>query len=178
MSGRYITAQQAEPPGRGVAFALAGGLDPSLSALALRLTPLGAQYHAVAAFADTRSAMTAGRVAQALAAALRALLRQHLVLVAQLETQHRAGALPLQRLWLALQPVLPTFAWLADVVDEATRVRACGNLRLTNMLLSPPSQAHLCARRAPVRVGPCCRCCMRAFWLRRAMCRRSRWPST
>ena len=44
------------------------------------------------------------------------------MLIAQLETQHRAGQMTMQRLWFYLQPSLRTMEVLADVADTVFQV--------------------------------------------------------
>lgn len=51
----------------------------------------------------------------ALAAAMRTLMKEHLVLVTQLEQLQRQGLLSLQKLWFYVQPATRTMHILASV---------------------------------------------------------------
>lgn len=106
-------------------------LDPSLRDLASRLLPLGEQYSTVARFLDCKDGYAAGMVRQAITAAMRDLVKEYLIVVAQLETQFRKGALSLQRLWFYAQPCMRTIEILASIVDEIIRGRLRGGALLS-----------------------------------------------
>lgn len=65
---------------------------------------------------------TDGVVRQALCSAVTRLLKEYLIVVAQLETQYRKGLLSLQKLWFYVQPCLRTMEMLSALaVDVVTR---------------------------------------------------------
>jgi len=92
--------------------------DRALLRMLERMLPLCGAYTKACTFIEKRSRYEHGRVAHAMAAAMRSLLREFDVLVAQLEHQHRMGQLSLQRLWYYVQPSLQTLLVLGNVADE------------------------------------------------------------
>lgn len=118
-------------------FMLDSTCDVSLAALAARLLPLCADHIAVEAFAarclgESELPPIGGRLtAQALGAALRAVLRDYDLLLAQLESQSRQGALTLQSMWLWCEPSAAAMRTLAGVVysaEQAPASRGCALL--------------------------------------------------
>ena len=98
-------------------FPKAPAADPSLAALTALVLPLGEQYLALAQFVHARLwEMAGGRTLQALCAALRACLQEHLVSIAQLQQQQRTKGLALQQLWYFLQPTARALATLHELV--------------------------------------------------------------
>jgi len=81
----------------------ARGADPSLALLLARMLPLGSHVLHLQRFVRQRSRPEHGRVAHALAAAVRTLLDEFAVVVAQLESLQRERRLSLQRAWYYLQ---------------------------------------------------------------------------
>lgn len=71
----------------GPAFKILSGLDPSLRDLTSSMLKMATHYCAVEAFVDVQSREEFGAVNHALCSAIRRLLQEYLVLVAQLETQ-------------------------------------------------------------------------------------------
>ncbi|KAL7747995.1 gamma tubulin complex Spc97/GCP2 subunit Alp4 [Sorochytrium milnesiophthora] len=91
----------------GKVFAISQAIDASLADLLLRIVPLAAYANIVHTFCDTYSRFDAGLVAHALCGALRGLLKEYFILVAQLEHQFRTNAaFTLQKVWFYLQPTL------------------------------------------------------------------------
>lgn len=68
-------------------FDILPGLDPSLRDLAVDMLKMATHYSALAAFVDVQGRAEFGVVNHALSAALRKLISDYLVLIAQLETQ-------------------------------------------------------------------------------------------
>lgn len=66
-------------------------------------------------FIEEKSSFEYGQVNHALAAAMRALVKEHLILVSQLEQLHRQGLLSLQKLWFYIQPAMRTMDILASL---------------------------------------------------------------
>ena len=118
--GKYVRASAGGGPGGGgsveVVFALeAESMDHSLASLAERMLPLGGALVGVKAFVAAKSRHEHGMVAHALAAALKVLVKEYLVLVAQLEHQLRTERLTMQKLWFFVQPALHTMLVLQEV---------------------------------------------------------------
>lgn len=71
----------------GPAFQPAPGLDPSLKDLTISMLKMATHYSALEAFVDVQSRPEYGAVSHALCAAIRKLLKDYLILIAQLENQ-------------------------------------------------------------------------------------------
>ncbi|CAM9679069.1 unnamed protein product, partial [Phaeothamnion confervicola] len=108
-------------------FVVEDGVDEQLAYLAERVLPLCDDYVRVARFVADGARYERGLVTHALTAAVRALLREYLLLAAQLEAQARQGRLTLQRLWYALQPSMRSMRALRGLA-EAVGGRRGGNL--------------------------------------------------
>ena len=66
-------------------------------------------------FIEEKSSFEYGQVNHALAAAMRTLLKEYLILVTQLEQLQRQGLLSLQKLWVYIQPAMRTVDILASL---------------------------------------------------------------
>lgn len=66
-------------------------------------------------FIEEKSSFEYGQVNHALAAAMRALVKEYLILVTQLEQLQRQGLLSLQKLWFYIQPAMRTLDILASL---------------------------------------------------------------
>jgi len=122
IEGSYIKAKRFEAEGRpltcprepefssnpNAAILLDNSLNTTLVDLVRRITPLCGLYTSLMAFVDFYSQFEYGMTCQALCAAMRELLREYMVLVAQLEDQALQGLLTLQKLWFFVQPALST----------------------------------------------------------------------
>lgn len=71
----------------GPAFQLASGLDPTLRDLALSMLKMATHYNALEAFVEVQSRAEYGAVSHAMCAVIRKLLKDYLILIAQLENQ-------------------------------------------------------------------------------------------
>lgn len=89
-------------------------------------------------FIEEKSSFEYGQVNHALAAAMRTLVKEYLILVTQLEQLHRQGLLSLQKLWFYIQPAMRTIDILAslgtDLLVEGLQVG--GSLRHGRAILS------------------------------------------
>ena len=74
-----------------------------------------------------------GRTNQALGAAMRGLLKEYLLISAQLETQFLQGKLTLQKLWYYVQPCLHTMSLLAQVAVAIGKGRCRGGKTLSTL---------------------------------------------
>lgn len=66
-------------------------------------------------FIEEKSSFEYGQVNHALAAAMRTLVKEYLILVTQLEQLQRQGLLSLQKLWFYVQPAMRTVDILASL---------------------------------------------------------------
>ncbi|KAF9406891.1 hypothetical protein BGZ94_002913 [Podila epigama] len=100
--------------------------DPSLRDLATRILPLASIYLSLEAFVELHSRFEYGFVSHALCAAIRGLLKEYLILIAQLENQFRSSPdFTLQKLWYYIQPTMQTLSALdvlVNVIRDAGRV--------------------------------------------------------
>lgn len=71
----------------GPAFQLASGLDPTLRDLTLSMLKMATHYNALEAFVEVQSRAEYGAVSHAMCAVIRKLLKDYLILIAQLENQ-------------------------------------------------------------------------------------------
>lgn len=120
VSGRLVVATTPAPPPAPVVFAFSGGAgaDAGVAGLASSLLPLASDFVAVRGWVEAcrLPGPAGGRVAQALAGALRGLLDEYVDFVGRLEGEVRAGRLPLQRLVYLCRPAGRSMALLRRVV--------------------------------------------------------------
>lgn len=98
------------------------GMDASLSYLLTRMLPLCDRYYVVSNFIKTHAQYSFGRTVHALCAAMRELVKEYDLLLAQLEHQYRCGQMTLQKMWYFLQPSLSTLNSLAQVCIKSKNV--------------------------------------------------------
>ena len=117
IDGKYlrIKVTSVEP---GLAIRLDPTLDLSLADLVDRVLPLTHYYVRIVRFLELRHNYEFGLVNHALCAAVRELLREYLILVAQLEYQMSLAQLSLQKLWYYVQPALQTLKALHGLVVD------------------------------------------------------------
>eukprot|EP00041_Stephanoeca_diplocostata_P024560 m.626168 g.626168 ORF g.626168 m.626168 type:complete len:884 (+) comp22551_c1_seq6:142-2793(+) len=129
VEGKYIriTRDPAHPArglnvGQAPAFDIDSTLDPSLKSLVERIIPICVYYSNIARLTDGKGMFSDGVVRQAFCSAVARLVKEYLIVVAQLETQYRKGQLSLQKLWFYVQPCLKTMEMLSALaVDVVTR---------------------------------------------------------
>ncbi|ORY63084.1 Spc98 family-domain-containing protein [Pseudomassariella vexata] len=91
--GQYIRFSYSYDPNEerdqlvGPTYKISPGLDPSLEDLTLSMSKMATHYSALEHFVDVQSREEFGAVNHALCAAIRKLLQEYLVMIAQLETQ-------------------------------------------------------------------------------------------
>ena len=117
MTGRFVWVAG---EGDRVATTFDSSVDLSLSPLLQRMFPLVKAYIAVAHYLEDCTRLDRGLVSHALGSALRSLVKEYLVLVAQLETQFAQGTLSLQRLWFYVQPCMATMQTYAVLFCHPT----------------------------------------------------------
>nr|XP_022289752.1 gamma-tubulin complex component 2-like isoform X2 [Crassostrea virginica] len=126
IEGQYILARALTERYAPKEFMLDQSLDPSLQDLVRRILPLCCNYSTVVRFIEEKSAFEYGLVNQALSAAMRTLIKDYMVLVAQLEHQYRLSNLSLQKLWFYIQPTLKTLDILASVANSVNKGECIG----------------------------------------------------
>ncbi|KAF9435799.1 hypothetical protein BGZ76_005507 [Entomortierella beljakovae] len=126
-----------------VDFKIDESLDPSLRDLVSRILPLASIYLSLEAFVELHSRFEYGFVNHALCAAIRNLLKEYLILIAQLETQFRSSPdFTLQKLWYYIQPTMQTLSSLdvlVGVIREAGKKETTGDEDMDDIeaLLNP-----------------------------------------
>mmetsp|Transcript_14171 Transcript_14171/g.27546 ORF Transcript_14171/g.27546 Transcript_14171/m.27546 type:complete len:1328 (-) Transcript_14171:56-4039(-) len=93
--------------------------DAALLQLTSRIMPLCSDYESAIEFVQRRTRPEFGRVSHAMSAAMRALLREYDVLVAQLEHEKNGQRLSLQKLWFYVQPSMRVLHVLASVARRS-----------------------------------------------------------
>ncbi|CAG2247110.1 GCP2 [Mytilus edulis] len=97
IEGKYILARALTERYAPKEFMIDESLDPSVQELVRRFLPLCSNYSTVVRFIEEKSAFEYGLVNHALSASMRTLIKDYMVLVAQLEQQYRNGNLTLQK---------------------------------------------------------------------------------
>uniref|UniRef100_A0A8C0L6N3 Gamma-tubulin complex component n=1 Tax=Canis lupus dingo TaxID=286419 RepID=A0A8C0L6N3_CANLU len=130
VDGRYITAQPLT--GRqSRTFLVDPNLDLSIRELVNRILPVAASYSTVTRFIEEKSSFEYGQVNHALAAAMRTLVKEYLILVTQLEQLQRQGLLSLQKLWFYIQPAMRTVDILASLATSVDKGECVGGSTLS-----------------------------------------------
>ncbi|XP_069867481.1 gamma-tubulin complex component 2 isoform X2 [Dipodomys merriami] len=130
VDGRYVTAQPLA--GRqSRTFLVDPNLDLSIRELVHRILPAAASYSTVTRFIEEKSSFEYGQVNHALAAAMRTLVKEYLILVTQLEQLHRQGLLSLQKLWFYIQPAMRTVDILASLASSVDKGECVGGSTLS-----------------------------------------------
>ncbi|MGH0168574.1 UNVERIFIED_CONTAM: hypothetical protein FKN15_055048 [Acipenser sinensis] len=125
VDGRYITAQPVQ--GRqNWSFSVDPTLDMSIKELVNRILPVAVSYSTIGRFIEEKSSFEYGQINQALAAGMRTLMKEYMILVTQLEHLQRQGMLSLQKLWFYIQPTMRTMEILASLGKYLNAVRECG----------------------------------------------------
>ncbi|XP_059756139.1 gamma-tubulin complex component 2 [Balaenoptera ricei] len=130
VDGRYVTAQPLT--GRqSRTFLVDPSLDLSIRELVSRVLPAASSYSTVTRFVEEKSSFEYGQVNHALAAAMRTLVKEYLILVTQLEQLQRQGLLSLQKLWFHLQPAMRTADILASLATSVDKGECVGGSTLS-----------------------------------------------
>ncbi|XP_054826511.1 gamma-tubulin complex component 2 isoform X2 [Eublepharis macularius] len=130
VDGRYITAQPLV--GReNRAFLVDPNLDVSVKELVTRILPVAASYSIVTRFIEEKASFEYGQVNHALAAAMRTLVKEYMILVTQLEHLQRQGLLSLQKLWFYIQPTMRTVEILASLAASVDKGECVGGSTLS-----------------------------------------------
>uniref|UniRef100_A0ABM5FCF2 Gamma-tubulin complex component n=1 Tax=Pogona vitticeps TaxID=103695 RepID=A0ABM5FCF2_9SAUR len=130
VDGRYITAQPLV--GReNRTFLVDPNLDMSVKELVTRILPVAASYSIVTRFIEEKSSFEYGQVNHALAAAMRTLIKEYMILVTQLEHLQRQGLLSLQKLWFYIQPTMRTMEILASLATSVDKGECTGGSTLS-----------------------------------------------
>ncbi|KAL5515544.1 hypothetical protein EMCRGX_G000725 [Ephydatia muelleri] len=94
-------------------------------------SPAASHYSSIARFVEGNAGYVKGTVNQALGAAMRDLVKEYLIVVAQLEHQLRASLLTVQKLWYYVQPCLRTLEVTSRVASLVERGECRGGKTLS-----------------------------------------------
>ncbi|KAF1329891.1 Gamma-tubulin complex component 2, partial [Globisporangium splendens] len=141
VAGRYIKLEVTETrinvakKSRTFKFSLDQyGMDPSISSLAGRCFCLGEYYLKLTLYVEQFSRYEYGQVNHAFCAALKSLLKEYTIVIAQLEHQMKAAVasgqapMTIQKLWYYLQPSLRTMEMLSMLIDACRNTLGGGSL--------------------------------------------------
>lgn len=131
IEGKYILARALTERYAPKEFMIDQSLDSSLLEMVKRILPLASNYSTVVRFIEEKSAFEYGLVNHALSSAMRTLIKDYMVLVAQLEQQLRVGSLSLQKLWFYIQPSIRTLDIMASVANSINRGECIGGAVLS-----------------------------------------------
>lgn len=136
LSGTWVRAKLVE--GRGgprleYRIAARGQLEPALMEMASRMLPLCECVAVVQRYVETRRGYEWGLVCQALAGAMRQVVQDWQLMLAQLEHQLKAGKLTMQALWYYVQPPMAAMRLVATIAADASFKQARG-AALLNLL--------------------------------------------
>ncbi|GAA5942930.1 gamma-tubulin-complex subunit SPC97 [Sporobolomyces koalae] len=125
IEGRYIEFDPSYVPEddfermQGAQFVIDDGLDPWIASVVERFLPLSTYFTSITAFIEQYSVLEHGVINHALCAAIREMLRDYLVLLAQLETHFTASpTFTLQRFWLFVHPALHTLSLIHSLIID------------------------------------------------------------
>ncbi|KAJ9655066.1 gamma tubulin complex Spc97/GCP2 subunit Alp4 [Neophaeococcomyces mojaviensis] len=129
--GQYISFVEGYNPAEekdrllGPAWSILHGLDPSLKDLMESMLVMASHYSALEAFVEIQSREEYGSVNHALCAAIRRLLKDYLILIAQLEARVTGDAsFTLHQMHLSVIPTAQSLAQLYAVAQELLRKNA------------------------------------------------------
>lgn len=126
LSGKYIVPLVMENDISKREFKIDPSLDPSLKELTLRILPICSAYSTIIRFVESRSMYHYGMVNHALAAAIKSLMENYFILIAQLEHQNKTNHLSLQKLWYYLQPSMKTLNILVVLINRLNQSNVIG----------------------------------------------------
>jgi gamma-tubulin complex component 2 len=137
IEGAYIRIKpQAKTAGTSapeVNFIIDSSINESLRLLAQRILAVCADFIEISKFIDARMQFEYGLVNHALCDGLNSLLKDYLVLAAQLETLHNQSKLTLQKFWFYVQPSMRVLQLLKEITRDAITTNARGG-NLINLI--------------------------------------------
>ncbi|XP_005091505.1 gamma-tubulin complex component 2 [Aplysia californica] len=147
---RYILPRPLSEKYAAKEFLIDQSLDTSVQELVKRILPLCTNYSTVVRFIEEKSSFEYGLVNHALSQAMDTLIKDYLVMRAQLEQQMKQGQLTLQKLCFYLQPTMRILEILASVANSINRGKCIGGAVLsllhekTASMIGDNKSAELC----------------------------------
>jgi gamma-tubulin complex component 2 len=133
VDGKYVHAVPLADRYSQREFRIEPSLDPSLRELVKRILPICSDYSLIARFIEEKSAFEYGLVNHALSAAYRTLIKDYMILIAQLEHQHQLGQLTLQKFWFYIQPTMRTMEIMASIANSINKGECIGGSVLSRL---------------------------------------------
>ncbi|CAK8698045.1 gamma-tubulin complex component 2-like [Clavelina lepadiformis] len=115
VEGHHILVHPGEETNAQKRFIIEPTMDVSLAEMSNMILPIASSYSTVISFIEEKSSFEYGQVNHALCFAMKNIIREYQINLAQLDDQFRHGDLPLQRLVFLLQPVVQQMDILASV---------------------------------------------------------------
>uniref|UniRef100_F6S1D4 Gamma-tubulin complex component n=1 Tax=Ciona intestinalis TaxID=7719 RepID=F6S1D4_CIOIN len=131
VEGRHILVRQGENKYSPRRFIIEPSMDVALAEMVNLIICVASSYSIIVNFIEERSAFVYGQVNHALSAAMKTIIKEYQINIAQLEDQRRQGHLSLQRLVFLLQPVIQQMEVLASVASAVEKGNCIGGSVLT-----------------------------------------------
>ncbi|KAL0101794.1 hypothetical protein PUN28_019142 [Cardiocondyla obscurior] len=126
IDGSYIVSEPLTNPYAVKTFNISPDVGISFKQLAQQILPLASYYSMTVRFVEEKVSPDDGQVNHALRGAIRSLLKDYLLFVVQLETEHIHGKLSLQKLWFYIQPTMLTMSLLSQTTSIICKANAKG----------------------------------------------------
>ncbi|EGI64216.1 PREDICTED: gamma-tubulin complex component 2-like isoform X1 [Acromyrmex echinatior] len=126
IDGSYIVSEPLTSPYGVKTFNISPDVGISFKQLAQQILPLASYYSMTVRFVEEKVSPDDGQVNHALRGAIRSLLKDYLLFVVQLETEHIHGKLSLQKLWFYIQPTMLTMSILSQITSTICKANARG----------------------------------------------------
>ncbi|XP_029174888.1 gamma-tubulin complex component 2-like isoform X2 [Nylanderia fulva] len=151
IDGSYIISEPLTSPYGVKTFNISPDVGISFKQLAQQILPLASHYSMTVRFVEEKVSPDDGQVNHALRGAIRSLLKDYLLFVVQLETEHIHGKLSLQKLWFYIQPTMLTMSILSQITSTICKANARGGKVLSllheqtlNNVSGEPKSKELC----------------------------------
>lgn len=126
IDGSYVVSEPLTTPYGVKTFNISPDVGISFKQLAQQILPLASYYSMTVRFVEEKISPDDGQVNHALRGAIRSLLKDYLLFVVQLETEHVHGKLSLQKLWFYIQPTMLTMSMLSQITSTICKANARG----------------------------------------------------
>ncbi|XP_076230836.1 gamma-tubulin complex component 2 isoform X2 [Calliopsis andreniformis] len=126
IDGSYIVSEPLASPYAVKTFNVTSDVCISYKQMAQQILPLASHYSMTARFVEEKILPEEGQVNHALRGAIKSLLKDYLLFVVQLETEHVRGKLNLQKLWFYIQSTMITMSILNQITSTICKAHAKG----------------------------------------------------
>ncbi|XP_076621442.1 gamma-tubulin complex component 2 isoform X1 [Colletes latitarsis] len=126
IDGSYIVSEPLTSPYAVKTFSISSDVCISYKQMSQQILPLASHYSMAARFVEEKVLPEDGQVNHALRGAIKSLLRDYLLFIVQLETEHIRGKLNLQKLWFYIQPTIIAMSILFQITSTICKANAKG----------------------------------------------------